>query len=68
MGEQVAHLTRQISRQVAVPGSMPLITLDIITLPMRLALGIGFWWAKPGKLTLWRLAMTPPDLLVAAPL
>src|SRR6266436_7180246 len=41
-----------------VPGSTPLITLDIIRLPIRLAFGIGFWWAKPGKFTLCRFAMT----------
>jgi hypothetical protein len=32
-------------------------------LPIRLAFGIGFWWAKPGKFTLWRFAIT--SLLVA---
>src|SRR5271166_3130292 len=41
-----------------VPGSTPLITLDIITLPIRLAFGIGFWCAKPGKFTLCRFAIT----------
>jgi hypothetical protein len=40
--------------RLRVPGSTPLITLVIITLPIRLAFGIGFWWAKPGKFTLCR--------------
>jgi hypothetical protein len=35
-----------------VPGFDGPITLDMTMLPMRLALGIGFWWLNPGNMTL----------------
>ena len=57
MDEQIRDLAGEIEQQDTIQEMTPLITLDIMMLPIRLALGIGLPCAKPGKLTLCRLAI-----------